>query len=59
MDQFKKLLGSLSVKQRWTLVIAAILVGGGLYELSNYQREANFKPLYNSLSPEDAGVVVQ
>ena len=59
MDQIKRLLGLLSVRQRWTIAIAVVLAGAGLYGLANWQREANFRPLYNALAPEDASVVVQ
>src|SRR5580693_4576407 len=59
MDQFKRLAGNFSVGQRWTILIAGILVGLGVYALVNWERERDFRPLYTSLSPEDASVVVQ
>ena len=59
MDQIKRLLGALSVRQRWTIAIAVVLGAAGIYSLANWQREANFRPLYNALAPEDASVVVQ
>ncbi len=59
MDQIKTLLSALSIRQRWTIAIAIVLAGAGVYGLTNWQREANFRPLYNSLAPEDAAVVVQ
>ncbi len=59
MEQFENLAKMLSVQQRWTIVIAVILAAGGLYGLSRWQQESGFRPLYNSLSPEDAAVVVQ
>jgi len=34
-------------------------VGVGIYALSNWERERDFRPLYTSLAPEDASVIVQ
>ena len=59
MDQLKKLLAALSGKQRITLAIAALLVGAGMFGLTRWRRESDFKPLYTGLAPEDAGAVVQ
>src|SRR5258707_623516 len=59
MDQLKRLAENFSVRQRWTILIVGVFVAIGIYALSNWERERNFKPLYNSLSPEDASVVVQ
>jgi flagellar M-ring protein FliF len=59
MDQFKRLAGNFSVGQRWTILIAGILVVLGVYALVNWERERDFRPLYTSLSPEDASVIVQ
>src|SRR5579864_8492 len=59
MDQFKRLAGNFSVRQRWTILIVGALVAFGVYSISNWERERNFKPLYTSLSPEDASVIVQ
>ena len=59
MDQFRKLLGSLSLRQRWTIGAVSLAIVGLLIGFSQWQRERNFHPLYTSLSPEDAAVVVQ
>ncbi len=58
MDQFKRLAGNFSVAQKVTMAIVAILVVAGVYALANWERERNFRPLYNSLAPEDASVIV-
>jgi len=43
-----------------TILAVAALVAGGMYEFTQYQREAGFRPLYtNALAPEDAALVVQ
>ncbi len=59
MEQFKRLLASLSTAQRWTILMVGILAAAGFYELAHWQTENGFRPLYNSLAPEDAAVVVQ
>jgi flagellar M-ring protein FliF len=58
MDQLKQLLAALSLGQRITIVIAALVVGGGLYGLTVWNRERDFRPLYTGLAPEDAGQVL-
>src|SRR3984885_771576 len=59
MDQIKRLFATLSVRQRWTILIAGILAAAGFYGLAHWQTENSFRPLYNALAPEDAAVVVQ
>jgi flagellar M-ring protein FliF len=59
MEQIQKLARMLSVRQRWTILIAVALASAGLYAFARWEQESGFRPLYNSLSPEDAAVVVQ
>jgi flagellar M-ring protein FliF len=59
MDQIRKLLASLSVTQRITIVVAAILVGAGTMLFSRWKTESDFRPLYTALASEDAGAVIQ
>lgn len=59
MDQLKKLLASLSLRQRLATIAVALLVGCGIWALTSWKREGDFRPLYKSMSPEDAGAVVQ
>jgi flagellar M-ring protein FliF len=59
MDQIKKLLSSLSASQVLSVVICAIAVGGGILWFSRFERESGMRPLYTSLSPEDASAMVQ
>ena len=60
MDQVKRIVGSLSGRQLGTIVLVAVLVAGGIYGLTQWQREAGFRPLYTTaLAPEDAALVVQ
>src|SRR5471032_2132686 len=55
----KKILANLTARQRITIVVVALLVGGGLYALVQQQREADFHPLFTGLAPEDAAGIVQ
>jgi len=59
MDQIKKLFSSLTAGQAITIVLCAIAVGGGALWFSRFQRESGMRPLYTSLSPEDASAMVQ
>lgn len=59
MDQLKRLLASLSGRQKITILLAAVLVGGSLVAFTRWRRERDFRPLYSGLAPEDAGPVVQ
>jgi flagellar M-ring protein FliF len=54
----KKTLANLSTRQRITIVILAVLVGAGLFSLVSWRKEADFKPLFTSLAPEDANRIV-
>ncbi len=55
----KKILANLSVRQRLSIVAVAVLVGASLYAVVRNQREADFKPLFTGLAPEDAAAIVQ
>jgi flagellar M-ring protein FliF len=59
MQQLRKLLASLTVRQQITIAVAALAVVAGLFALARWNRERNFRPLFTSLSAEDAGAVVQ
>jgi flagellar M-ring protein FliF len=59
MAQLKKLLASLSLTQKISIGVAAVVVFAALYGLSNWRREQDFKPLYTGVAPEDAAAIVQ
>lgn len=59
MDQLYKLIAELSIRQRVTIVVTALAVVGAILFLSRWRTESDFRPIYTSLSPEDAGAVVQ
>ena len=54
----KRLLDSLSWKQLASIIVVAGGVIAGLVSLSRWSQERDFRPLYSSLSPEDAGAVL-
>ncbi len=58
MDQLRKFVGSLGVRQRLTILTAAILVIVALSGFLHWNRERDFKPLYSNLAAEDAGAVL-
>jgi flagellar M-ring protein FliF len=49
----------LSVGQQIAILVVALAIGGGVMFFTRYEREASFRPLYASLSQEDASQVVQ
>jgi flagellar M-ring protein FliF len=58
MDQIKKLIANLSLKQRVSIGVAAIAVIASLIAFARWNRERDFKPLFSELSQEDAAAVV-
>jgi flagellar M-ring protein FliF len=55
----QRLLARLSMRQRITILLVALLVGGGLYSAVQWKKEADFKPLFTGLAGEDAAGIVQ
>ena len=53
------LLAHLSIRQRITIAVVAVAVLAVLYALVHWRREADFKPLFTGLAPEDAAAIVQ
>jgi len=54
----KRLLDSLTWKQIASILVAAMAVIASLAALSHWNQERDFRPLYSSLSPEDAAAVL-
>jgi len=54
-----KLASNLSLKQRISILVAALLIGGGIFTMTRWRHEGDFRPLYTSMAPEDAATVVQ
>jgi flagellar M-ring protein FliF len=59
MDQIVKLFRSLSWRQKLTIALTAVVAGVAIFGFSHWRKESDFRPLYKSLSPEDAGAVVE
>src|SRR5215468_6293645 len=55
----KGILARLSIKQKISILLVALLVGGGLYWVVRQQQEADFKPLFTRLGSDDAAGIVQ
>jgi flagellar M-ring protein FliF len=58
LAQLKKLLTSLTLRQRILVAAAALATVGGLWWLNHWNHERVFQPLFTGLSSEDAGAVV-
>ena len=54
-----KILANLTARQRITIAVVAIAVCAGLYSMVQWRREADFRPLFTGLTPEDAAGIVQ
>ncbi len=54
----KKLITALSWPQRALILIGAISVAAGIFAVARLRHENSFRPLYTSLSPDDAGAVI-
>ena len=59
MGQLRKLLASLSLLQKVSIGLTAVLVLAAVYGFSIWRKDVDFKPLYSGVAPEDAGVIVQ
>lgn len=59
MDQLKRLLAGLTLKQKLTIAAAAAAVASALYFGIQWNKERDLRPLYTGLAPEDAGAVVE
>jgi flagellar M-ring protein FliF len=59
MDQIKQLLAGLSLRQKVSIALVAILTAVGIFAFTRWRRESDFRPLYTAMAPEDAAGVVQ
>ena len=55
----KKILANLSTRQQITIAVVILACAGGVYALVQHQREADFRPLFTGVAPEDAASIVQ
>jgi flagellar M-ring protein FliF len=58
MNQIRKLFASLTLRQQVSIGVAILVVGIGLWQLSKWNHERDFSPLYANLPAEDAGEVI-
>jgi flagellar M-ring protein FliF len=59
MAQLTKLLESLSLKQKVSIGVAAIVVIAAMYGFVHWHHEQDFKPLYTGVAAEDAAAIIQ
>src|SRR5690348_14816631 len=59
MNQFRKLLSSLSLRQQISIGVALLATGVGMWLFTKWNHERDFQPLYANLPAEDAGAVIQ
>src|SRR5690348_11617201 len=59
MDEIKRLFGSLTNTQRFSILVVVLAAIGSITWFTKWQHERDFRPLFTSLSPEDAGAMVQ
>src|SRR5947209_8752079 len=55
----KRIWDNLSIRQRISIALVALFAAGGIYALIHQQREADFKPLFTGVAPEEAAAIVQ
>ncbi len=58
MEQLKKLIAALSIKQRIVIVITAIAAIAAMSGLVHWKHESDFHPLFTGMAPEDAAAIV-
>src|ERR1700682_249009 len=54
-----KILAHLSVRQRISIAVVAVLAGAARYAPVRNKKKADFKPLFTGVAPEDAAGIVQ
>lgn len=58
MNQIRKIFQGLSIRQRVSLLLVAVLAIAALYVFTKWNHARDFKPLYSDLSQEDAAAVL-
>ena len=59
MGEIKRVFGSLTNTQRLSILVVVLAAIGSITWFTKWQHERDFRPLFTSLSPEDAGAMVQ
>jgi flagellar M-ring protein FliF len=58
MEQLRKLVAALSLKQRIMIVLTAIAAVALISGLVHWKHESDFRPLFTGMAPEDAATIV-
>jgi flagellar M-ring protein FliF len=58
MEQLRKLVAALSLKQRIMIVLTAIAAVAAMSGLVHWKHESDFRPLFTGMAPEDAATIV-
>jgi flagellar M-ring protein FliF len=59
MEQLKKILATLTLRQKILILAAAAAVAVSLVAFTRWRRESDFRPLYTGLAADDAGAIVR
>jgi len=55
----KRILANLSLRQQIAIAVVVLAAASSLYALVQHRREADFRPLFTGVAPEDASAIVQ
>ncbi len=58
MDQLRRLLEKLSLRQKISIVVAVLAIAGGMFFVTNWNTARNYKVLFAKLSDEEAAKVL-
>jgi flagellar M-ring protein FliF len=58
VQQLQTLWSGLSLRQKTTVLLSALLAGAGLWALQRWSVERDFRPVYSEMTNEEAGAVV-
>ncbi len=59
MEQLQRLIAGLTLRQKLTIVIAVIVVAGGLTYGMRWNKERDLRPLFTNLAAEDSGAIME
>jgi flagellar M-ring protein FliF len=57
LNQIRELWARLTLRQKISLGLALLVMGGGIYWFVRDRKERDYKPLFTQIAPEDAGQV--
>lgn len=59
MNQLRQLFDQLSLQQKLLILVAACMVAGGIFFGIRWNKDRDLRPMFASLTPEDAAAVVE